>query len=247
MNNDGIANVNPFRYRGYYYDWETRYYYLQTRYYDAEVGRFLNADYVKYLNPKIIHGCNLYAYCGNNPVIHTDKKGTDFWQDVADFFEGLLEDAVETIVTYIVDPIVKPFKEMFERFDKVSSFENIYEASSALVGNIESYEAHAQDYFRTVIAMTGKGYEYESKYTYSDKYKKAMMKDADLLSSANDGWFKINLSSPTDEEIRMLYTQYKYKVFQGNDYLVSDYSSHTFWDGVQCYWEIIKFIIGGKK
>ena len=45
---DGIATVNPFRYRGYYYDNETGLYYLQSRYYDPNVGRFINADEVTY-------------------------------------------------------------------------------------------------------------------------------------------------------------------------------------------------------
>ena len=41
---NNIANVNPYRYRGYYYDIETGLYYLQSRYYDPETGRFINAD-----------------------------------------------------------------------------------------------------------------------------------------------------------------------------------------------------------
>jgi len=59
---------------------------LQTRYYDAEVGRFLNADDVKYLNPKRILGCNLYCYCLNNPVSNIDKMGTDS----NEVFKGIL-------------------------------------------------------------------------------------------------------------------------------------------------------------
>ena len=39
-----LADANPFRYRGYYYDAETGFYYLQTRYYDPTIGRFINAD-----------------------------------------------------------------------------------------------------------------------------------------------------------------------------------------------------------
>ena len=63
-----IGNVNPFRYRGYYYDTETDLYFLQTRYYDPEVGRFLNRDSVQYADPQTLGGLNLYAYCLNNPV-----------------------------------------------------------------------------------------------------------------------------------------------------------------------------------
>ena len=72
---DDIGNVNPFRYRGYYYDTETGLYFLQTRYYDPEVGRFLNRDSVQYADPETINGLNLYAYCLNNPVEYVDPTG----------------------------------------------------------------------------------------------------------------------------------------------------------------------------
>ena len=71
-----IGNLNPFRYRGYFYDPETELYYLQTRYYDPEVGRFITIDAIEYLDPESINGLNLYAYCGNNPVMNVDPIGT---------------------------------------------------------------------------------------------------------------------------------------------------------------------------
>ena len=70
-----IGNLNPFRYRGYYYDTETKLYYLQSRYYDPEIGRFITIDDISYLDPDAINGLNLYAYCGNNPVIMVDTSG----------------------------------------------------------------------------------------------------------------------------------------------------------------------------
>ena len=72
----GIAEVNPYRYRGYYYDVETKLYYLKTRYYDPEVGRFISQDDVSYLDPEHINGLNLYAYCLNNPIMGVDPTGT---------------------------------------------------------------------------------------------------------------------------------------------------------------------------
>ena len=76
---NNIGNLNPFRYRGYYYDTETGLYFLQTRYYDLEVGRFLNRDSVQYADPETINGLNLYAYCLNNPIEYTDPYGTTEW------------------------------------------------------------------------------------------------------------------------------------------------------------------------
>ena len=74
-----IGNLNPFRYRGYYYDTETDLYYLQTRYYDPEVGRFISRDAIEYADPETILGLNLYAYCANNPVMNVDPTGTAWW------------------------------------------------------------------------------------------------------------------------------------------------------------------------
>ena len=70
-----IGNLNPFRYRGYYYDTETKLYYLQSRYYDPEVGRFISADQVEYTTPEAFDGLNIYAYCNNNPVMYADPSG----------------------------------------------------------------------------------------------------------------------------------------------------------------------------
>ena len=90
---DHVGNLNPFRYRGYYYDTETGLYFLQTRYYDPEVGRFLNRDSVQYADPETINGLNLYAYCLNNPVEYVDPEGTwgwsSFWRGVANVLTGI--------------------------------------------------------------------------------------------------------------------------------------------------------------
>ena len=70
-----IASLNPFRYRGYIYDSETGFYYLQSRYYDPETCRFLNMDSVDYADPEMLNGLNLYAYGLNNPVMYVDPTG----------------------------------------------------------------------------------------------------------------------------------------------------------------------------
>ncbi len=83
---DNIGNINPIRYRGYYYDVETGLYYLNSRYYDPETGRFISADTTDVLeNAKYdINGLNLYAYCNNNPVAGRDDEGDmSFWKKLA--------------------------------------------------------------------------------------------------------------------------------------------------------------------
>ena len=71
----GIADVNPYGYRGYYLDNETKLWYLNSRYYDSEVGRFLTPDSLDYLDPETLGGLNRYTYCGNNPVNYYDPSG----------------------------------------------------------------------------------------------------------------------------------------------------------------------------
>ena len=71
-----LAEINPLRYRGYYYDSETGFYYLQSRYYDPEICRFINADSYASTGDGFT-GFNMFAYCNNNPVNRIDPDGHD--------------------------------------------------------------------------------------------------------------------------------------------------------------------------
>ena len=72
-----IGNINPFRYRGYYWDNDLQLYYLQTRYYDPAVCRFISPADISTLTPNIINGLNLYSYGNNNPIaiIYNNSTG----------------------------------------------------------------------------------------------------------------------------------------------------------------------------
>ena len=73
---DTVGQLNPMRYRGYYYDSETGYYYLQSRYYDPETGRFINADEVLLpLSLREHKNLNAFRYCSNNPIHNVDPNG----------------------------------------------------------------------------------------------------------------------------------------------------------------------------
>ena len=84
-----LANVNPLRYRGYYYDSETGFYYLQSRYYEPEIGRFINADSYASTDATGLLSTNMFAYCENNPVMRVDPTGELFW-DILDVFMAAL-------------------------------------------------------------------------------------------------------------------------------------------------------------
>ena len=81
---DHIAFINPFRYRGYMYDAESGLYYLGSRYYDPETGRFINADGLLGANGDTL-SYNLFAYCSNNPIINSDPTG----MGIGDFFKKI--------------------------------------------------------------------------------------------------------------------------------------------------------------
>lgn len=71
-----IGVINPIRYRGYYYDSETGFYYLKSRYYDPAICRFISADDPSYLGAgETTQGLNLFAYCLNDPVNYSDSDG----------------------------------------------------------------------------------------------------------------------------------------------------------------------------
>ena len=92
-----LANLNPLRYRSYFYDAETGFYWLNTRYYDPSIGRFINADGALYYG--IV--CNLYSYCYNNPIEFCDCKGncahsTYYGKDCRDCLAGIVEETSES-------------------------------------------------------------------------------------------------------------------------------------------------------
>ena len=73
--NTAVANANPIRYRGYYYDDDTGLYYCNARYYSPKWRRFISPDDTAYLDPESVNGLNLYCYCNNDPVNYADPSG----------------------------------------------------------------------------------------------------------------------------------------------------------------------------
>ena len=87
--NTAVANANPIRYRGYYFDEDTGLYYCNARYYSPKWRRFISPDDTAYLDPETVNGLNLYCYCNNDPVNYADPSGhswESFWTGVGNWF-----------------------------------------------------------------------------------------------------------------------------------------------------------------
>ncbi len=100
---DTVGKLNPYRYRSYRYDEETKWYYLQSRYYVPEIGRMLSADDVEVTtvtpeNPG--NDKNLFAYCDNNPVMRADTEG-QFWHFIVGAVVGGVINATKKVVSNV--------------------------------------------------------------------------------------------------------------------------------------------------
>ena len=104
-----IAEINPYRYRGYYYDSEIGMYYLQSRYYDPAVGRFVNADEntTILLSQYEIINYNLFSYCKNSLTVFDDDLGLFSFSDIKKFFNKIINGLKKRIEKYFKSLIVK--------------------------------------------------------------------------------------------------------------------------------------------
>ena len=92
-----LGKYNPFRYRGYVYDQETGLYYLQSRYYNPELCRFISADSYTSTGQGIL-GHNMFAYCGNNPVVRKDDGG-ECWHLIVGAIIGVATQYISDVVS----------------------------------------------------------------------------------------------------------------------------------------------------
>jgi len=148
-----VYTYNPFRYRGYYYDTETGFYYLQSRYYDPAVGRFINAD--GYINANgDLQGFNMYAYCSNNPVMYVDYTGegffSDLWWKIKGWFGGALS-STTTIYEkeYLIIPDPSPLT--------VTKGQNITQVVSQQGDSSKPYSVYANGDLKDPIGESSAG------------------------------------------------------------------------------------------
>lgn len=133
---------NSIRYRGYVYDTETGLYYLRSRYYDPETGRFLNADDVDFIGASgTLLSYNAFTYCGNNPINDTDPMGNVSLSDISDALKKMFK-----AVKNQIDKFIKEYLGYIEKgylYVSNSIISNvidtmIYASRSAVVSAVKS-------------------------------------------------------------------------------------------------------------
>lgn len=153
---DHIAHVNPFRYRGYFYDAETGFYYLNSRYYDPGTGRFINSD-IELSGNASIQGYNLFAYCMNNPVNMQDTSGRwpEFLKNIADKIKDVVESAVyyvrELILSVTTDEIIETSLTQSIKKDFPTSFMDKGLAAATTSGHVHVISSGSSRAARGVV------------------------------------------------------------------------------------------------
>ena len=161
-----LAKQNPLRYRGYYYDNETGYYYLQSRYYDSNICRFINADefeYAKYQLDKY-SGSNIYAYCLNEPINNIDVDGKKISR----------VNAAITIIMFTVYYIVRRLLNLSSKY-KVECNKILVDSMGIYVAKITYYRFR---FFKHSFVLTlGDKYSWRKAYNINNRLNKQFLRN----------------------------------------------------------------------
>ena len=138
-----LADINPIRYRGYYLDFETGYYYLQSRYYDPSICRFINADIpeIAKISKGSLAGTNIFVYCNNEPIDNSDPNGTFSSKDIKNFFSRVFNWIKSKIISVIRKKIgyySRPYLNISKGLIAGLIDTIIYASSNAVVSSIKS-------------------------------------------------------------------------------------------------------------
>ena len=196
---NALAALNPLRYRGYFYDEETGFYYLQSRYYNPEVGRFISSDGYVSTGTGVL-GYNMFAYCNNNPVLLQDSSGS------RPIIGGGLRDETpeqrRLSFSYINPQIKSPYNKEVKKTPKKASNSGV-----AFIGNYEGFSPTPYDDGYGTITI---GYGHVIKKG-EDLTRITEEQALVLLSEDMQGWEKA--VSDYSDELGIVWDQNEYDAF----------------------------------
>ncbi len=158
-----LGQHNPLRYRGYVYDQETKLYYLQSRYYNPEIGRFINADSLMSVGSNIL-GANVFAYCNNNPVMYSDGTGhLPVWAIVVSVLlltpvGGMAIQAATSVASYVGAAVGSIFDEEIRSDMNAIGWNMFNSDKSAVIGSNKISFYNGMAVYRTNLERSGSFY-----------------------------------------------------------------------------------------
>ena len=209
-----LANIQPFRYRSYYYDSDSSLYYLQSRYYDPVTHRFINADGLVSTGTGVL-GHNMFAYCENNPVNCNDSLGL---AKTSSFFKG---------ITKALRVSIMMLKHAFKGKGKSQSY-----GPSSCVSKALSKSVIMQGVIDKNIEEFKKNNKTKATYDGSvSLYGKDNMYDVDLSYSVGKASYNMTISQETKTTgfwfLKKTKTRYVVDVFVSDRYDFDEYRDNA--------------------
>ncbi len=190
---ENLINLSPFAYRSYCYDNDIKMYYLQSRYYDPQICRFINADSSEYLGATgTVLSCNLFAYCENDPMDYIDPKGNVKNSDIIiSRGPGKWENPFSGDDDYVYDPNAIPYETDFADW---YVWGMLQEKAAKLYPEGAAFYQHYR-------SNKGGLYFYDYSLAYKqdwaikqavNKLVKKLKKSADSYRKYNDTWYTLS-------------------------------------------------------
>ena len=207
--NSGYAGLifnNPLTYRGYIYDRETGFYYLQSRYYDPTIGRFLNADDIQYLGASgTLLSLNLFVYCENDPVNLVDSTGTSSYSPKEEIQRYIGEAWMARLMNKYISKLIRDKVELIH-FSclgfEISLFLTVTANNPKDNRNVKLSKSGFEASFKNVSFSLGWGGKLESSFNISSgRYGVGIMKGRDWRKS-----YLALMATYTTKDSRMVFT-----------------------------------------
>ena len=150
-----VGQKNPFRYRGYYFDAESGMYYLQSRYYDPEIRRFISADNIIVTGTSVEYqNVNLYEYCSDNPINFQDPSGHFILSALAGAGAYFFEAIVSLGASYLFTKVTAGGVSEFFRYRKSQKEKRLEDALSRVITEAQLKQQY--NYWTADLVKVGK-------------------------------------------------------------------------------------------